>query len=275
MKEDPKVWQSKTGPDARYALKRHQHSIGEVEGLRDALNSGGGGGGGGGEGFDMTADPLRIGNDAASAEDETKKFTINIGPGNTVGDGPYNTVIGQFATVPDGLDSVVVIGRGFLEEGTSSVVVINGYAGEDSNSGTVINGVLPSNSPSAISIGGGGSSSDAPRSVSIGDNSYVIGTQAVALGASAWANGNNAISISGTAQGERAIGIGGSAQAPNTLAIGGAATEEHTAVLGYDKLFLVRPGGDQPSVLVLKSPNGTKFALSVDDDGLVTTEALI
>lgn len=141
-----------------------------------------------------------------------------------------------------------------------------------SNTGQRVWGVVTANSSVQIgkyatATGSGG--------VAIGDSTYVPSTAAIAVGNSAGAAGSNTIAIGNAAQAihaySAAIGPKSSVSPfPNTQSSGA-----NRMTLGYNEVEIVGPGSSGTSTsLILVSPNGTKFKITVNNSGTLAATAV-
>lgn len=132
-----------------------------------------------------------------------------------------------------------------------------------------------------VAAGGG-------KALSLGQATFAGGNQCIAFGNSAYVNANNSVGFGHTllinkqfcfgagqghdftngANGTAALGTWSEIGSTTKLAVG-----DGTAFDARSNIFEVRSVSGA-SQLVIKSPNGTKFAISVDDSGNLTTTQL-
>lgn len=158
-----------------------------------------------------------------------------------------------------GLDSLV-IGVSATSAGNNSTAVGQG-ANSPGNSSTALG--IAASALGAQSIAIGSSSVQGDGAIGIGDSSHATGTQSVAIGQSATA----------TLAESTALGHGATAPYAHSTAIGPGATTTgaHQIMLGTAADFTEIPLG---SYAVMSSENGTRFKITVDDTGALTTTAL-
>jgi hypothetical protein len=158
-----------------------------------------------------------------------------------------------------GLDSLV-IGVSASSAGDNSTAVGQG-ANSPGASSTALG--IAASALGAQSIAVGSSSVQGTGAVGIGDSSHATGNQSVAIGQSATAT---------LAEGV-ALGHGATAPHAHATAIGpGAATTgPNQVMLGTASDFTEIPLG---SYAVMSSENGTRFKITVDDTGSLTTTVL-
>lgn len=161
------------------------------------------------------------------------------------GSGPASLVIGIGATSPG--DSATAVGPAATAAGTNSAAV-----GKSSNaSGEYSTAVGPTASVQSLS------------GVAVGRTASSTGEAAIALGSGAQADGLRS----------SALGSGSSASFDHSTAIGAdaVASGNNQVMLGTELDTVEIPQG---SGLVLSSPDGSRWIMTVDDDGSLTTTAV-
>lgn len=158
-----------------------------------------------------------------------------------------------------GLNSLA-IGLSATSVGNNSVALGQG-ANSLGASGTAVGTAASAAGAQAVAVGS--AASQGVGSVGVGDQSQASGNQSVALGQAAIA----------TLTESTALGHGATAPYAHSTALGpGAITNgPHQIMLGTSADLVEIPSG---SGLVLSSPNGSRFQITVDNTGSLTTTLL-
>lgn len=158
------------------------------------------------------------------------------------------------------------LGNGAAAGRTGVAIGYNSKAGADYSSALA-------GAETAIAIGSSANASSL-RAMAIGTNSQATHEQSVALGAGSYANGDDAIAIgnaSATAARSIAIGNGASTYVADQAVIG---AHELVVKPRYDEIGNETTPGIATSV-VLYSPNGSQWRITVDDTGTLGATAVV
>lgn len=203
----------------------------------------------------------------AAKSTSSSGVTIGVATSNT---GPNGVVLGADASNDGASGSAVVVGYGAKAESTASNPIVIGYSARARDGGGIAIGQSAvADGSNAVAIGTFAAEAGA-NSVALGgakalpDHAVAIGTavasgpMGVAVGSSAQAHGEQSV----------ALGVGAGAFYEGSIAIGNAAqaTADHQAQIAADEL-VVAPANSGGSSLVLYSPDGTSWRITVDDTG--------
>lgn len=230
----------------------------------------------GGGGFDAAGDPVLLGLDAF--DDAGAGGNVAVGKEARTGGGPgpvYSaTAVGAFSSANDEESTALGSSAGTSSPGATAV----GYAAQASGQQSIAAGYNAN------------TDAGADNSIAVGRDSNASAPAAIALGYGANATLDDAIAIGAAtlASGATSLAAGDAAQATgaNSLAVGSSAasTFARSAAIGYnadddrdDQLMLgsgqVVEIGGTPSRLAMRSPDGTRFVLTVSNAGAVVITA--